>query len=366
MLSIFVALISCAPEPPPLPGLPVEAVTGYIREGVDDPGGWARDLIAALQSADLTVDAEHVCQVLAVVEQESGYSADPAVPGLARIARRQIVAELSLLGPLAELGTDWLLGPTAEGADASFEARLAEVRTERQLDELFRGLVLHHSRHAASLPFTAGLIEGQLEQLNPVRTSGSMQVSVSWAQAAGERDGIPAATVRDLLYTRAGGLRWGTARLFAHPASYDRPLYRFADYNAGLYASRNAALQEQLSQMMELPLRPDGDLMVHHGPGSTDDGETMGLLLAWRAMYAPELSERTLRRDVALEKEEGFEQTRTWNTLKATYRTRTGEEPAYARVPDVALDSPKLSSDRTTAWFAESVERRYRACLERG
>lgn len=366
MLSVFAVLISCAPEPPPLPGLPVEAVAGYVREGVDDPGGWARDLIAALEAARLHVNADHVCQVLAVVEQESGYEPDPVVPDLAQIARGQIADELSLLGPLAELGMDWLLSPTADGADASFEARLATVRTERQLDELFRDLATYHSRHAAGLPFTGGLIAGQLEQLNPVRTSGSMQVSVAWAQQAGTRDGIPAATVRDLLYTRAGGLRWGTARLFAHQAAYESPLYRFADYNAGLYASRNAALQEQLSRVMELPLAPDGDLLVHHDSGSTEDGETMGLLLAWRAMYAPQLSERTLRRDVALEKEAALEQTRTYEALKATYRARTGEEPAYARVPDVALDSPKLSKDRTTAWFASSVERRYRACLERG
>ncbi|HEY0882452.1 MAG TPA: DUF1615 family protein [Archangium sp.] len=41
-------------------------------------------------------------------------------------------------------------------------------------------------------------------------------------------------------------------------------------------------------------------------------------------------------------------------------------DPPYARVPEVTLKSPKLSSDRSTAWFAKNVGLRYERCLSRG
>ncbi|MBX2803025.1 MAG: DUF1615 domain-containing protein [Myxococcales bacterium] len=359
-------LSGCFGDEPPDPGMAVEQVVAYIGKESSDPAGWATDLRAALQASGIGVDEQGVCSVLAVVEQESTYEADPAVPGLGKIARREIEAGLKLLGPLSKHGVDWLLKPVAEGASESFDARLAKVRTERQLDELFRDLAEHYTGGAADIPLAGDLLMRQFDQLNPVKTAGSMQVSVSWAQEAASDAGVPRKTVRDLLYTRAGGLRWGTARLFAHEADYDRPAYRFADFNAGFYASRNAAFQEQLAAIMELELALDGDLLAYPKDGGRPkDGETMGALMAWRAMYGGDLSERQIRRDVGKEKTAAFEQTRTWEAVRATYKERTGKDPAYARLPVVSLDSPKLSRDRTTAWFAENVEHRFKACLER-
>jgi hypothetical protein len=126
------------------------------------------------------------------------------------------------------------------------------------------------------------------ERLNPITTAGSMQVSVSFAQDHASAEGLDPAATRDQLYTRAGGLHYGTARLFAHEAGYDKPLYRFADYNAGLYASRNAEFQSMLADLTDTPITPDGDLLVYDGRGRIrdTDGETTRLLLAWAAAFS--------------------------------------------------------------------------------
>jgi len=182
-----------------------------------------------------------------------------------------------------------------------------------------------------------------------------MQVSVAWAQDTSK---LADETVRDLLYTRRGGVGFGTARLFAHEAHYDRPIYRFADYNAGLYASRNAAFQVRLAKVVGADLAPDGDLLVYNerGKPSGEDGETMRAILAWRERFALDLTEARVRSDARKEKERGSERTGLWERLGAT---------PYAIVPDVALESPKMAPGRTTRWFAERVDKRYRECLAR-
>src|SRR5437762_2359144 len=72
-----------------------------------------------------------------------------------------------------------------------------------------------------------------LTELNPIPTAGPMQVSVRFAEDWAREHHGQTATVRDSLYTRQGGVYYGTARLFVHQAGYSRMLFRFADYNAG-------------------------------------------------------------------------------------------------------------------------------------
>lgn len=362
-------LTACTPAPTPIdPGLSVDQIVRKVRPDVKDRTGWAADTRDALLAARVSPNAENVCQVFAIVEQESGYAADPAVPGLGKIARTEIESKLDLLGPLSSAGVDWVLSPIPEGQTKSFGERLDAVKTERDLDRLFRDLVHYHEGHVPGLQqASATLFTRKLEQLNPVRTAGSMQVSVLFAQEVGRREGVPFETVREVLYTRPGGLHYGTARLFDHEAAYDKPLYRFADYNAGQYASRNAAFQEQLAKVLDIELAPDGDLQLWTDAGKprSDDGQTLKALLAWRASQAPDMDEKDLRRDVRLEKEHGFEDTATWHRVRASYAEHTGKKPGYARLPDVALSSPKITKPRTTAWFAQSVDKRYQACLLR-
>lgn len=377
--------IACAPTtprlpplaPPTPPTLDVRQTTALIPSKVADRAGWAADTLAALAAAERLATASNVCQVLAVVEQESGFRANPEVANLAGLVRGELDRHAARFGPLGKPAIRWLLGGKAPGQSRSFEQRLAAARTEADVDRVFRDLVTHWRTQAPLTTAIAGLgtllfADRRLDDFNPITTAGSMQVAVRWAvehagdtvaATAGERE----AAVRELLYTRAGGLRFGVARLLADEADYDDPVYRFADFNAGPYASRNAALQEQLSTLLGVELALDGDLLIYERDGSPADrdSQTLTALLAFRTLYAPEISERTVRREVRREKQVDFEASEVWRALRRVYRERTGRSPPYARIPQLVLSSPKLSRERTTEWFARAVDRRYDNCLAR-
>ncbi|XXF78893.1 DUF1615 family protein [Myxococcaceae bacterium GXIMD 01537] len=376
-LGALCALTGCAravrPEvrEPELPRLEAAEVARLIPSRVKDREGWAKDVLAALEAQQLAAAPPAVCAVLAIIEQESGFQADPAVPGLPKMVRERLESHAGKLGPLGRPALQAMLEGRAPGDKRSFEARLGALRTERDLDRLFRDMLAHQEREHPGLYAAADLAsqlvtsEG-LEALNPVTTAGSMQVSVRFAQERAGED-VPLAQVREELYTRRGGVLHGTARLLGHEAGYDKPLYRFADYNAGLYASRNAALQEQLTRLTGHVLVPDGDVLLYDKQGEprSEDSRTLLALLAFRARYAPSLGERQVRRDAREEKKAEFEATDTYRAVKREYERRTGQGAAYARLPEVVLRGPKLAKERSTAWFARSVDARFQRCMER-
>ncbi len=364
---------SVRPDGPTTPRVTLDEATELVPSHVPDREGWALDVITALDAHHFHPDVDAVCQVLAVIEQESGYKANPPVANLAKIARERLDGYASKLGPLGPPMMDKLLEGKARGWKSSFQERLARVRTERDLDVIFRDLLAYYEDGFPAVYAVVDLASevsgrGGLEALNPITTAGSMQVSVRFSVELSEREGLTEERVRDRLYTRGGGVHYGSARLLGYDADYDRAVYRFADYNAGFYASRNAAFQEQLAALTKRKLSFDGDLLIYEKDQepADKDSNTLRALLAFREQFAPELSERRLRRDVRLEKTRGFEDTDTWRALKRSYQRVTGKAPAYARLPEVAIRSPKLSRERSTAWFAQSVDARYQRCLERG
>ncbi|MDQ3266689.1 MAG: DUF1615 domain-containing protein [Myxococcota bacterium] len=360
------------PPPPPLPRLSVEEVERLIPPGKTERRGWAEDVLAAFGTHGLWPDAPAVCSVLAVIEQESGFVANPAVPRLAAIVRAELEEKLAGLGPARKPVLAQLLSGKAPGAKQTFQQRLDKVRTEQDLDRLYRDLLDHYRAEFPNAYQAANLAsslagKSSLEEQNPITTAGSMQVSVSFARALAARLKRDGWAVRDALYTRRGGVDYGTARLLGYSADYPQPVYRFADYNAGFFASRNAALQVQLTELTGLPLAIDGDLLAYGKDGKplAQESNTLRALLQFRERLAPGLSEWTLRREVKKEKAQAFEETETWRTLQRVYRERTGKEWTYARLPDVTLESPKLQQQRSTAWFARNVNLRFEKCMGR-
>lgn len=381
---LFWLLLSCTPEPPPTPDKPLpfeqrpidEAglIRAFPADRVDDRAGWASDTLDVLRNHDIPATNGNACMVVATVEQESNYQPDPEVPGIGGMIDAWIDEKQAELGGLKglvfEKGLKKVLDVTPPGQKSSFYARLKAAKTERDVDIVFREFMAFH---LAKLPkplqraeAAAATLGFDPDGLNPITTAGCMQVKVDLATAHAREHGGDPDGVRDELYTRPGCLHYGVVRLLGWHADYDQPIYRFADFNAGYYASRNAALQEQIAALTGATLALDGDMLRYtRGRPANEPSQTLSALLGLTATGALTLTERRLRNDLEREKSRDLESTETWAAIKALYQSKTEKVPGYARLPEVALDSIKIKGDKTTAWFAKNVEHRYNACITR-
>lgn len=246
-----------------------------------DRNGWADDVYVALSSQGLDTSAEHICAVLAVTEQESTYQANPVVPNLGKISRAEIDRRASAHHIPGFMVDAALRIDSPDGR--SYATRIASARTEQELSRIFEDFT-------GSVPLGARLFD----RLNPVHTAGPMQVSIAFAEQHAERYPYPPGdSIRHEVFGRRGGLWFGTRHLLGYPASYDALLYRFADFNAGWYASRNAAFQAALSKASGIALTLDGDLLTP-GAGLDAPGGTERAARALGSQLA--MSDRQLRR----------------------------------------------------------------------
>jgi Protein of unknown function (DUF1615) len=217
-----------------------------------------------------------------------------------------------------------------------------------------------------------GLFNKIIEEKNEIDTAGSMQVSVKFALGeAKKRRWLPMTLddvygVRDHLYTRQGGLYYGVKQLLGYDTGYNKKIYRFADFNAGRYASRNAAFQNVVAELSGQALALDGDLLSYGKDGEplkTTTSTEKAVRLA-NSQHRLSLDEKSIRLDLLKEKDVSFTSTRTFISLRDRYATTTKSPAVFAAVPDISLNSPKLSKSFTTRRFAESVNKRYQACMK--
>ncbi|MCK7593356.1 DUF1615 domain-containing protein [Pseudomarimonas salicorniae] len=357
--AVLLGLAACStpPErrwPERTPAEVREQLIGLLPAKGVDREGWATDIEAAFRHLALLPSTDNLCAALAVIEQETGYRANPEVPGLPRIARQEIERRAARLKipPVAVAAVLEL--PSGNGQ--RFEQRVAALRTEKDMSDLFEELI-------GRVPLGQALFASA----NPVRTGGSMQVSIEFAARHAAEHGYPygaGLSIRDEVFTRRGGVYFGIAHLLQYPNSYDRHIYRYADFNAGWYASRNAAFQKALSLLSGQALAPDGDLRLpDQGLFDSRTARTEQVAIS----LAPQLGlpEWRVRRDLALENRFEFEQSETWRAVFAAADARAGKPLPRAVLPQIVLEGPKISRRLTTAWFANRVQSRYQQCINR-
>ena len=349
------ALPERKPEPPPLTERDVRAmVAKLLPASVKDRSAWAMDLHSAFANLGFPHLPPIYCAVIAVIEQESSFQADPVVPGLPDIVWRELEQRGNKYGIPKLLVSAAMLKGSPDGR--SYSQRIDSLKTEKQLNALFDDMI-------AELPAGKQLFAGY----NPVRTGGPMQVSVEFAEQHARDQPYPysrAGTIRDEVFTRRGGLYFGSAILLDYPAPYDDVVYRFADFNAGRYSSRNAAFQSALASLSRKPLTLDGDLLRYQGGHVIAQPSSVEMALRSVAgrlgMTAGEI-----RRDLLLEKAAGFGQSPLFIRLYALADKTAGKPVARQLMPQIDLKSPKITRKLTTEWFARRVEGRYRTCLTR-
>jgi hypothetical protein len=349
MLTLIAGCTMPGTRPPSRKPSEVRAeIVRLLPPSTDDRAGWAADIATAFGALDIEPDTSNLCATLAVIGQESGYASDPVVPNLGRIARAEIdrraaghdVPQLLVRAALSLKSSD----------GRSYSERIAAVRTERELSLVYEDLI-------GKAPMGRRLFAGA----NPVHTGGPMQVGIAFAEQEAREADYPypiEGSIRHEVFTRRGGVYFGIAHLLAYRASYDRMIYRFADYNAGLHASRNAAFQNAVAIISGKKLALDGDLVSYDSrePGATERAvRSIARVL--------DVDEKEVR--AALEKGErsDFDETALYARVFERADRIAHKRLARAMIPRITLKSPKIRRKLTTEWFANRVDQRYRACL---
>ncbi|MFR9717906.1 DUF1615 domain-containing protein [Aeromonas diversa] len=367
VLSLALLLAGCASEPPapassatPVgrptpkamqPQKPADMksrIVKFLPRNVADKPGWANDVVTALTSQGLTVSDHNVCTVLAVAEQEATYQADPVVPGLSKIAWKEINTRAGkLLIPEFMVRTALSIkSPTGK----TYAERIDALRTEREMSEIFEDMI-------GTVPMGKQLFGN----MNPVRTGGPMQVSVAFAEASARGYPYPVKeSIRHEVFTRRGGIWFGTKHIFGYPADYPDTLYRFADFNAGWYASRNAAFQAAVSRLSGKTLALDGDLIRYDTdkPGNTE--------LAVHTLAGQlKMSKTAIHQSLRLGDSSEFAQSALYHRVFTLADQKAGKRLPRAILPGIQLKSPKITRNLTTAWFAKRVDEREQRCVQK-
>lgn len=326
-----------------------------LPPGIKDPSGWAKDINTAFRSLHIEPSRENLCATIAVIAQESSFQAEPVVSGLSRIIRNELEKRKDQYHiPTAVL--DAALRVKSPNGQ-SYDMRIRNLKTENDLNRLYDDMI-------SELPLGKTLLASR----NPVRTGGPMQVSLDFAEQFQQHEQTPypyaqPGSLREEVFSRRGGVFYGTAYLLGYPVSYDRMLFRFADYNAGRYTSRNTGFQKTLAEVSGKTLELDGDLLRYDEKGKpAESSSTLEALLSIREELG--LSREEIWKDLEKEKDPPFETSELWTRLEELARQK-GKTPPRPRLPEIRLNSPKITSGLTTAGFARRVETRFNQCIAR-
>jgi hypothetical protein len=357
-LTTLLALAGCASgRPGPSAGGPAlspaqarQMIDESIPQGVSDRSGWVTDIYDGFTVQGLEPSHRNVCAVVAVIEQESNFHVNPAVPGLGPAAWKEIDGRAARAGVprfLVHAAME-LKSPTGR----TYSERIDAAKTEKDLSDIYEDFI-------GSVPLGRKLFS----DWNPIRTRGPMQVNVAFAESYVAVRPYPYSvktTVADELFTRRGSLYFGIAHLFAYQAPYPEYVYRFADFNAGQYASRNAAFQSAVSRLSGIALATDGALLSRESDVSSTE-------LALRTLSGRlDMSESAIHGALEQGKSKDFEQTQLYKRVFALAERAAKRPLARAVVPSIKLHGPKISRKLTTSWYAHRVNGRFGRCMAQG
>jgi hypothetical protein len=321
-----------------------------LPHGLADRDGWSTDIYAGFIALKVVPTHENICAVVAVIAQESSFHIDPVIPGLGAIAKKEIDTRAQRVHlPLVIVhGVLDLKSPTG----SSYGARIDAARTEKELSDVFEDFI-------GSVPLGRTLFA----EKNPIRTRGPMQVNVAFAEQFSAATPYPypvARSIPDEVFTRRGSVYFGIAHLLDYRAPYDDYLYRFADFNAGQYSSRNAAFQHAISIASGIALLHDGALLPHEGdsasPGATE--------LAVRAMEAQlNLGDSAIHSALDQGRNQGLESTTLYQRVFTRAEKKAGHPLPRAELPQIKLVGPKIKRDLSTGWYARRVDDRFQRCM---
>ncbi|HEY4214209.1 MAG TPA: DUF1615 domain-containing protein [Steroidobacteraceae bacterium] len=327
-------------------------ISRLLPASVADRSGWASDLYSVFKAQSIEVTPEHVCAVVAVTEQESGFQVNPVVPGLGVKAWKEIDerAEQHSVPKFVVHGALAVKSPNGR----TYSERIDSARTEKDLSDIFEDFI-------GSVPLGHRLFEG----LNPIRTRGPMQVNIAFATSSAAPRSYPfpvKSTLAQELFTRRGSLYYGTAHLLGYAAPYDQYLYRFADFNAGQYASVDAGFQKALARASGVRLVADGALV--QGPGGDKTiGDTE--LAARKLMSKLRMDQGDIRDDLEKGRTAQFEKTDLYRRVFELAEKKSERPVPPAVVPEIKLHGPKISRSLTTDWYAHRVDGRFKRCLQK-
>jgi Protein of unknown function (DUF1615) len=354
-LGVILLLAGCAGQQPAAapPANPTDAralIEQSLPRHVTDRSGWTGDIYNAFTALTVTPDRENICAVVAVIEQESGFHVDPVIPGLGAIARREIASRAEQAHVPMLIVNGVLQLKSSDGR--TYGDRIDAARTEKDLSDVYEDFI-------ARVPMGKTLFA----ERNPIRTRGPMQVNVNFAEQFSAAAPYPYpvdSSIADELFTRRGSVYFGVAHLLDYRAPYDTYLYRFADFNAGQYASRNAAFQRAVSIASGVSLVTDGALMPHdadpNNPGATE--------LALRTLSARlKLSPAAIHDALSQGRSKSLEATGLYQRVFALADRKAGHRLPRALVPSIELTGPKIKRRLSTSWYAHRVDDRFKACL---
>jgi len=364
LLFVCAALLTSCVIPPPVgrPGLaqppgveptsapPRVLIERALPKSVPDRADWVDDIADAFSQLKIDPTREHICAVVAVIEQESSFRVDPVVPHMGAIAWREIDSRAEHAHIPKVVVHQVLQIDSSTGK--SYAERIGNARTEKELSDIFEDFT-------GSVPLGRSLFASW----NPIRTRGPMQVNVAFADKFAEARPYPypvKVSVEDEIFTRRGSLYFGIAHLLAYSVPYDRYLYRFADYNAGQYSSRNAAFQDAVNTASKTQLVTDGALLPH-GDSADSPGDTE---LAVRGLSDRlNLSDAAIHSALEEARSEKFESTSLYKRVFALAERTAGHRPPPAIVPSIRLQGPKIERKLTTDLYAHRVDDRFQRCL---